>query len=170
MPRSTPSQIAALPAPRSPASALNNAAAAAAMSAGFNAAYATSAGQLNTSCSPHTCNQDPRDRFRSMSQPNACDLSRKSLADSTQFLHYPDYNGIVIDCLLSLPCSFLTDSDSLCFYGANVSVMGLIFVLLQITTELNQAACLRVAATAPTLPRRTAAAAAARTAATERAR
>lgn len=38
MPRNT-SQLTALPGPRSPASALNNAAAAAAMSAGFNMAY-----------------------------------------------------------------------------------------------------------------------------------
>lgn len=45
MPRNAP-QLAALPAPRSPASALNNAAAAA-MSAGFNAAYAASAGKPN---------------------------------------------------------------------------------------------------------------------------
>jgi early B-cell factor len=51
MPRNTPSQLAGLPAPRSPASALNNAAAAAAMSAGFNAAYAASADYNRTQSS-----------------------------------------------------------------------------------------------------------------------
>ncbi|RWS31016.1 transcription factor collier-like protein [Leptotrombidium deliense] len=48
MPRNTP-QLTGLPTPRSPASALNNAAAAAAMSVGFNAAYAASAVEYNRS-------------------------------------------------------------------------------------------------------------------------
>lgn len=65
MPRNAPSQLTGLPAPRSPASALNNAAAAAAMSAGFNAAYAASAGQL--SCPPND-----QTVYRQNPSPNAC--------------------------------------------------------------------------------------------------
>jgi len=68
MPRNTPSQLAGLPAPRSPASALNNAAAAAAMSAGFNAAYAASAGQLS-------CPSD-QSLYHQNSQSNACSFER----------------------------------------------------------------------------------------------
>lgn len=96
MPRNTPSQLAGLPAPRSPASALNNAAAAAAMSAGFNAAYAASAGQL--SC------PSEQSLYHQNSQSNACSFERMS-AYTTSHKPAPHvycyvYNGIISHQLL----------------------------------------------------------------------
>jgi hypothetical protein len=104
MPRNTPSQLAGLPAPRSPASALNNAAAAAAMSAGFNAAYAASAGQL--SC------PSEQSLYHQNSQSNACSFERMS-AYTTSHKPAPHvycyvYNGIISHQLLVsfFPLSF----------------------------------------------------------------
>jgi len=93
MPRNTTSQLTGLPTPRSPASALNNAAAAAAMSAGFNAAYAASAGQLNYQ--DQHVNLQLRNLRSSYPQPNACHKEKMSAFDSSssQVLCYV-YNGI----------------------------------------------------------------------------
>lgn len=89
MPRNTPSQLTGLPAPRSPASALNNAAAAA-MSAGFNAAYAATAGQLSGANDQNLYHQSP--------QTNAC-IDRMNAYNTTHkpmpsHVYCYVYNGI----------------------------------------------------------------------------
>ncbi|XP_054167120.1 transcription factor collier-like isoform X2 [Oppia nitens] len=92
MPRNTPSQLTGLPAPRSPASALNNVAAAAAMSAGFNAAYAASAGQLSCQTNDQTLyHQNPQSNA-CYDRMNAYNTSHKPMPSHVYCYVYNDYN------------------------------------------------------------------------------